>query len=916
MTPERLTMHGFACYREKTVINFADLDTALFAIAGPTGSGKSVILDAITFALYGQTARLGSRGVMETLASPGAESMTVQFLFAAGRQRYRVTRVVNVARASGPAQELRIDRWTDGAWAQLPESDRIRDANAALARIVGLDYDGFTRAVLLPQGAFDEFLRGDPGKRRKVLTNLLNLDRLTDMAQAANATAKEAKARVASLTDRLEEDYADASEEHLAAVEAQIKEAAEHADRARAQRDVTTRWLGFHQALRDATARLQDARARMAAAAPKVSEEQYQRHLAASAFRAPLDRLDQATRRANEAQTAALDARAALEREREAEQALVSDKERADQEVAQALQALAEFTESFADLQREHAILQEHPAPSDAPPGEWSWEAWREVERDEAQHAERERALSSARVARHASDRAKASLDSAEAALANAVEIRGRTEKRLKRLRASEAEARASVEKLARENLVAEITHGLAPGDPCPVCSAALMTIPTGHAHEALAAAKELLKTATYQAEEAGEALAKTNANVSSLMARVEERREHLESAEEHARAQEAVLSEHGLTLDSKLDASAILDRRDSLLAALDQRLTGILRGTPPSERRQALQGQAERATERAKSSDRALAQHHASIAALGATLEAADRDSERATKEYSAALDALDRTGAPFESLSDVLDALLPEDDMRALTREREAYLEQHREAQDDERRALQELQGSEFDPEALERAERAAAAASDDAERAVAAVGSLQAEHERLRKAIIRADDLREMLRAARAREEAFTTLGQELRSDRFPEFLLARAQDYLANHASYMLGNITGGRYRLLLEDGEYRVLDAWGSDTTRSVRTLSGGETFITSLALALALSETLAGNAELGALFLDEGFGTLDAETLDAVATSLETLSQDGRMVGLVTHVEALVERMPARLRITKTPAGSTAAWDA
>ena len=97
--------------------------------------------------------------------------------------------------------------------------------------------------------------------------------------------------------------------------------------------------------------------------------------------------------------------------------------------------------------------------------------------------------------------------------------------------------------------------------------------------------------------------------------------------------------------------------------------------------------------------------------------------------------------------------------------------------------------------------------------------------------------------------------------------------------------------------------------------RSVRTLSGGETFLTSLALALALADQIAqlaatGDVRLESVFLDEGFGTLDADTLDTVADALEELGATGRLVGVVTHVRELAERMPVRFEVTKVGATS------
>ncbi len=115
-------------------------------------------------------------------------------------------------------------------------------------------------------------------------------------------------------------------------------------------------------------------------------------------------------------------------------------------------------------------------------------------------------------------------------------------------------------------------------------------------------------------------------------------------------------------------------------------------------------------------------------------------------------------------------------------------------------------------------------------------------------------------------------------------------------------------------------DFFVVDGWNGDSVRSVRTLSGGETFLASLALALALAESLAtlssgdrAREALESLFLDEGFGTLDAETLDTVVSALDALHGGQRMVGIVTHVRELAERLPARLEVRRQGSVSTAA---
>ncbi|MBM0259303.1 SbcC/MukB-like Walker B domain-containing protein, partial [Micromonospora sp. 4G55] len=150
----------------------------------------------------------------------------------------------------------------------------------------------------------------------------------------------------------------------------------------------------------------------------------------------------------------------------------------------------------------------------------------------------------------------------------------------------------------------------------------------------------------------------------------------------------------------------------------------------------------------------------------------------------------------------------------------------------------------------------------------------------------------------------------LAGHLRANNFERWLLAEALDLLVDGASRILRDLSNGQYDLVHDKGEFAVVDHHDAGLRRGVRTLSGGETFQASLALALALSEQLAGMsttaASLESIVLDEGFGTLDAATLDTVAATLESLAARGdRMVGVVTHVPALAERIPVRYEVRK-----------
>jgi exonuclease SbcC len=183
-------------------------------------------------------------------------------------------------------------------------------------------------------------------------------------------------------------------------------------------------------------------------------------------------------------------------------------------------------------------------------------------------------------------------------------------------------------------------------------------------------------------------------------------------------------------------------------------------------------------------------------------------------------------------------------------------------------------------------------------------------------LEERIARRAELEAEIDALRERGARFKQLALELRQDRIVAFLQEEALAILATAGSVHLEELSSGRYRLEVVDDEFLVVDTWNGEERRSVKTLSGGESFLASLGLALALSEqvpSLAANARsrVTSLFLDEGFGTLDEETLQVVIGAVEVLGGDDRIVGVVTHVAELAERLPARIVVEKSPRGST-----
>ena len=190
-----------------------------------------------------------------------------------------------------------------------------------------------------------------------------------------------------------------------------------------------------------------------------------------------------------------------------------------------------------------------------------------------------------------------------------------------------------------------------------------------------------------------------------------------------------------------------------------------------------------------------------------------------------------------------------------------------------------------------------------------AVTDLGSARTRREQL-------DQAREKAAELQTEQQVARKLGELLKATGFERWLMEEAIADLAERASERLFELSNGQYSLVAEETDFRIRDHRNADEVRDARTLSGGETFLASLSLALALADSLTELApedspRLESIFLDEGFGTLDPETLDVVAAAIEELGASGRMVGLVTHIRELADRMPVRFEVTKGPRTSS-----
>ena len=190
--------------------------------------------------------------------------------------------------------------------------------------------------------------------------------------------------------------------------------------------------------------------------------------------------------------------------------------------------------------------------------------------------------------------------------------------------------------------------------------------------------------------------------------------------------------------------------------------------------------------------------------------------------------------------------------------------------------------------------------------------AVGAQQQRIDNLKDALKKREALGAKITAAEAELRRWKNLQDTIPANSLRDFALEIMFKQMGNLANEQLKYLTSERYQLKVESiGDLTVIDRWNANEKRPVETLSGGESFLTSLALALALADLSRGRAQLNSLFLDEGFGTLDRETLDVAISALEGLRMQGRSIFLISHVQELTRRIPVKITVRKRGDGSS-----
>ncbi|MER5212019.1 SMC family ATPase [Streptomyces sp. NPDC002838] len=989
MRLHRLDLTAFGPFGGSQTVDFDELSAAgLFLLHGPTGAGKTSVLDAVCYALYGSVPGARQAGQGTTLrsdhAAPGTRTEVRLELTVAGR-RLEITRQPPWERPKKRGSGTTLDKaqtWlreygaTAGAWKDLSRSHQ--EIGEEITQLLGMSREQFCQVVLLPQGDFARFLRADAEARAKLLGRLFDTrrfaaveQRLAERRRAAEAHVREGDAALLADAHRMQQAAGDSMElPELAPGEPGLAEAvlsAAAVARSTARERLTIahcRLTAAESAQAAAGRALDEARERARLQSRFAEARKRAAHLEerAEAHRQARARMERA--RKAEAVAPALELRESADTEHRRAAAakarargllpetftdagaagLATAARRAAEELGglesarRAEQRLTELVDERVDLDRQERADEDVRLETEA----WlaGWEATRaglqariETAQEAATRAEqlavqREPARQRLGAARMRDQLAGDTETAAEQA-------------RLAREQALKAKAHwLDVKEQRLNGIAAELAAQLTDGEPCAVCGATDHPAPArkdaGHVDRE---AEERALAAYQQAEERHAEKERRLGVVREALAAATAEAGDTPTSQLAGAADEL----ERLYAQARKDASALHVAREELRRVEDEHERRTAAHQQAAVRAASRVGHRERLDRERATLEGELAQARGaaeSVAARAAQLErrvalltdAADaaraaEDSAQRLKDADARLaDAAFRAG--FDTPQAAAAALLDDAAHRELQRRLDAWQSEEAAvravlAETDTAAAAQQP------PADLTAAERVAALAAqrlrdaasdrDAADRRCAELDRLS---RRASAGVRRLAPLREEYdRVARLAGLAAGTSADNERRMRLESYVLAARLEQVAAAATVRLRRMSSGRYTLVHSDDRsgrgrsglgLHVVDAW-TGRERDTATLSGGETFFASLALALGLADVVtdeAGGVRLDTLFIDEGFGSLDDQTLDEVLDVLDSLRERDRSVGIVSHVPDLRRRIHAQLEVVKGRSGS------
>ncbi len=994
MRLHELSITAFGPFVDTVTVDFDDLaEGGLFLLTGDTGAGKTSVLDAVCFGLYGDVP--GDRHTARHLRSDHADPLDepeVRLVFSVGERTFRFTRSPAWDRPrqrSGGTRRIQAhvvaEELHGGDWVTV--TNRLDEAGQLVTSLLGMTCAQFTQVAMLPQGRFQAFLRATSGERHAVLQRLFRTRRFEDVERWLVERRIELRRRSQALHDRT----AGVLNRFQEAAGVGVPQEWDAQDLTTVAVDGSLGSWANEVCARSAVASA-EARSRLAEVTRALEQRRTQLDEAAAATEART-RGERASR-SLEALDATCETEVALVRSleghdraapvlplaRQSDQAQ-QDLEGADRDAARHREAIVALLGAAAPVEAE-ALGRAARSAAEACAVARSWlPREQELEREEAlldglaaeaatlaavvDEGERARLTTAsdreALVATLGRTRALAARRVEDSTAVQTTGLALAAAREAEDLTRRLADARSAVEAATRvvqdlreahldlrerriSGMAAELAGRLAVGGSCPVCGSVEHPSPaqvSGHVSRVdEEAARARYESADFERQARKELVTTLESQLVSARFRSQDREtEHWERV--HATASSTL--EHSTAAEAEVTLlTDQLDRLDAQArSAAEAMASARVRLAEHAEHRAA----AARRCAQLESERAALLADHPGVSTVTglvrrltrevSTLEAGhaavltlSRTRDRARASHAAA-DAL-ALEAGFASVPAALDAVLSEQELSAGA----AELASRRSA----RVAAESVLADESVSAALSRPAPDLAGRRARVEEASLVRDAAHATHEQLDARRKRLDTLvRELGRSiatwAPVRDEhavvaALAALVEGKSADnrlrmRLSAYVLSERLRQVVATANERLGAMTDERYSLVQTDekgaGEQRgglslrMRDEWTA-TERDPATLSGGETFLVSLALALGLADTVsneAGGTQLDTLFIDEGFGTLDATTLDGVMDTLDSLRDGGRVVGLVSHVAELRNRVTAQLEVRKGRRGST-----
>ena len=1014
MKPLVLTMEAFGPYAGAQTLDFAELGgNRLFLIHGPTGGGKSTLLDAISFALYGEAS--GDDRRADALRSDHADAQRttrVVFDFVIGERRYRATRAPRQERpkkrgngTTEVAPTARLEEiGADGEPTRVIAT-KTKQVTEEVESLLGFRAEQFRQVIVLPQGQFRRLLLASSDEREQILERLFDTShyraiqqRLKDRELELRRALKDHRTRTQTLLEQHEVESPDALRtlaDDLARrledmkPERERRQKAEETARTNLQRaeqvqqklDAVRTHEAAVTALDERAPAIEQKKERLEAArrAAQIADA----HAWAHEARDAIEKAHQSAADAREALTAArAKAEAARERRKTAE-AREDERTRLRTE----LDELARHEKAMPALvtARDNLAKAEANAKRATDAEQQAAKQRQRAQDDLAAHETQRKEIETTIASTEGIDAEvlelerlgtlRRQLDTARAAVTKADEQRARCDAAAERATVQHTEAVATrdrIERTRHEGRAALLARELEEGAPCPVCGSTEHPMPATGATEIpsdaeLEAALQAVRTAEGALREAQDAVTVARSQHEHAVA---ERDRLAEELGDETRDLETLREAYAAANRKKEQRARALATRTKLDAAIAERRTAVDTANAQLQSRQEEAATARGAVESARSvlaereaavpealrSPERLQERRANVqkqldalteeleAARTAVSQTAEREAAARANAESAqkAVDAAQETAntrhqewtrrrdeAGFATDDDYAAARLDDAARQALEDEVERFRREREQALALRDQARAEAAGLEApDLDGLR-------AALQHATEERTAVESRFHELDHTRRAVAKTlDQLDALARDHADTEREFGVVGRlsqvangsNARNLTFQRFVLAAFLDEVLIAATERMERMSQGRYRLLRavdpRDGrtasglDLEVEDLY-TGKRRAVSTLSGGESFQAALSLALGLSEVVqahAGGVKLETIFIDEGFGSLDAEALDRAIDTLIELQESGRLVGVISHVAEMRERIDVRLQVERTEKGSWAGF--